>query len=431
MSAPPQARTRLRRRTLIVLTVGQILGGLGIGAALSVGALAANDLAGAAWSGIASTVMTLGAGVLAVPLARLADRRGRRISLSTAALVAAIGAMVCVLALAVSNVILLFAGLGLLGASTAAALQSRFAATDLASVRSRGRDLSLVVWSTTIGAVIGPNLAEPGNVLGAALGLPPLAGVFVFPLVAQLLATGLYQVWLRPDPLLESRRLPPGESMMDSAVDPGLGDLRLVRLAIVTVGLSHGTMVALMSMTPVHLVHGGATLSVVGLTISLHIAGMFALSPVFGVLADRLGRIPTIVFGQLTLVAAAVITALGAHQTSTVVLGLILLGLGWSASTVAASALLNDAAPADRRVPLQGRSDLVMNLSGAVGGGVSGPMLAWLGYPGLSWSLVFPVVAVLAALLIARLRAGDGLPRMHRRRPSAAPGPAAPPTQMP
>src|ERR687896_263460 len=113
MSAPPQARTRLRRRTLIVLTVGQILGGLGIGAALSVGALAANDLAGAAWSGLASTVMTLGAGVLAVPLAKLADRRGRRISLSTAALVAAIGAMVCVLALVVGSVVLLFAGLGL------------------------------------------------------------------------------------------------------------------------------------------------------------------------------------------------------------------------------------------------------------------------------------------------------------------------------
>ena len=191
-------------------------------------------------------------------------------------------------------------------------------------------------------------------------------------------------------------------------------------------------MVALMSMTPVHLVHGGATLSVVGFTISLHIAGMFALSPVFGVLADHLGRIPTIVLGQLMLLASAAITALGSHQTSTVMLGLILLGLGWSASTVAGSALLNDAAPADRRVPLQGRSDLVMNLAGAVGGAASGPMLAWLGYPGLAWSLVVPVAAVLAALLLATTeggrrpvggRSGPSVSRANRRRPAAAVSP--------
>ena len=145
MGGQSEALIRLRRRTLLVLTVGQILGGLSIGAALSVGALAVNDLAGAAWSGLAATVMTLGAGVLAIPLAQLADRTGRRVSLSTAALIAGGGALVCVLALSLSNVVLLFAGLGLAGAATAAALQSRFAATDLASEGSRGRDLSLVV----------------------------------------------------------------------------------------------------------------------------------------------------------------------------------------------------------------------------------------------------------------------------------------------
>ncbi len=389
---------RLRRRTLVVLTVGQIFGGLGVGATLSVGAVAANELAGAAWSGIAATVMTLGAAVVAVPLAQLADRKGRRVSLSTAALMAAAGAAVCVLALSAGSVVLLFTGLGLIGAATAAGLQSRFAATDLASVTSRGRDLSLVVWSTTIGAVTGPNLAEPGNVLGAALGLPPLAGVFLFPVVSQLLAAGAYLVWMRPDPLLESRRLTaladPGRSRQ-APTDGGLGNPTLVRVAIATLALSHAAMVALMSMTPVHLVHGGATLSVVGFTISLHIAGMFALSPMFGVLADRLGRFPTIVMGQAMILASAIITAVGAHHTGVVMLGLTVLGLGWSASTVAGSALLSDAAPAAQRVRLQGRSDLVMNLAGALGGAVSGPILALLGYTGLAWILLLPVTAVL------------------------------------
>ena len=413
-----------------MLTIGQALGGLGLGAALSVGALAASDLAGAAWSGLAATVTTLGAGVLAVPLARLADRRGRRISLSTAALISAAGALVCILGLAASSVITLFVGLGLIGSATAAALQSRFAATDLATPASRGRDLSLVVWSTTIGAVIGPNLAKPGDLLGAAIGLPPLAGVFVFPLIAQLVAAGVYTVWMRPDPLLESRRLADvvnRESSDTGTVDPPRGDPALVRLAVLTVSLSHGTMVALMSMTPIHLVHSGATLSVVGFTISLHIAGMFALSPVFGILSDRLGRFPTIVAGQVLLLASAVITALGSHQTRVVMLGLILLGLGWSASTVAGSALLSDAAPAGSRVQLQGRSDLAMNLAGAVGGAASGPLLALLSYAGLAWTLLLPVALVLLATLTAaaRIRGGRSGPDSPGRT-EAARTPAGP-----
>ena len=244
---------QLRRRTLVLLSVGQILGGLGVGPRSRSG-LAASDLAGAAWSAIGATMTTLGAAVLAIPLAQLADRSGRRVSLSTAALIAAAGAVVCVLGMSVGSVVLLFAGLGLIGAAAAGGLQSRFAATDLAEPANRGRDLSLVVWSTTIGAVMGPNLAEPGNILGAALGLQPLAGLFLFPLVAQLLAAAAYLIWMRPDPLLVSRRLAAVPDLTPTSgprIVVGPGSPTLVRVAIVTVSLSHATMVALMAMTPV------------------------------------------------------------------------------------------------------------------------------------------------------------------------------------
>lgn len=396
---------RLRRRTLGLLAAGQILGGLGTGAALSVGALAAYDLAGETWSGMAATMSTLGAAALAIPLARLADRHGRRISLSTAALVAALGLVLCVLGVALSLVIVLFLGLAAAGAATAAALQSRFAATDLAAPATRGRDLSLVVWSTTIGAVIGPNLAQPGETLGQALGLPGLSGVFVFAVAAQLLAASSYALFLRPDPLKVSRELQldrlrlPEDGEIVPAPDP-VGQPALVRLAILAVSLSHATMVALMAMTPVYLVHGGATLSVVGLTISLHIAGMFGLSPVFGVLSDRIGRIPTILLGQGLLMLAALTTALGSESHHLVMLGLFTLGLGWSASTVAGSALLSDAAPAADRVRLQGRSDLAMNLSGAIGGALAGPTLFLFGYAGLAWGLLLPIIVVVATSVL-------------------------------
>jgi MFS family permease len=391
----------LRRRTLALLATGQILGGLGTGAALSVGALAANALAGESWSGMAATMSTLGAALLAIPLARLADRRGRRISLSTAALIAAAGVALCVLGMVLGVVLILFLGLAGAGAATAAALQSRFAATDLAAPQSRGRDLSLVVWSTTVGAVIGPNLAEPGETVGRALGLPPFSGVFLFAVVAQLLAALAYAVFLRPDPLTVSKQLrldvPSAATVGDPEPAEVRGDPSLVRLAILATALSHATMVALMAMTPLHLMHGGATLSVVGLTISLHIAGMFGLSPVFGILSDKLGRIPTILLGQTMLVFAALVTALGAHSQPLVLTGLILLGLGWSASTVAGSALLNDAAPVADRVRLQGRGDLAMNLAGALGGALSGPVLALVGYTGLAWGLLLPIAVVVVA----------------------------------
>ncbi len=396
----------LRRRTLALLTIGQVLGGLGMGAAISVGALSANDLAGEVWSGFAGAVMTLGAAALAVPLARLADRSGRRLSLSTAAAIAAVGAAICVAAITIRSLPVLFVGLAMIGSATAAGLQSRFAATDLATSATRGRDLSLVVWSTTIGAVTGPNLAEPGNALGALFGLPELAGVFLFPVATLTIAAIVYLVGLRPDPLLESRRLAAVElasgRLGTEPLPQRIGDATLVKVAIVAISLSHATMVALMSMTPVHLVHGGATLSIVGFTISLHIAGMYALSPVFGILSDRLGRLPTIAVGQLLLIGSAVITALGSHQIPVVMLGLIMLGLGWSASTVAGAALLTDAAPPAQRVVWQGRSDLSMNLAGAVGGAASGPLLALFGYSGLAWILLIPVAGVLAGLVVGR-----------------------------
>jgi len=389
----------IRRRSNAVIIAGQALAGIGMGATFSAAALLATDLSGSpAWSGTATTMSTLGAAAAALPLAALARRSGRSPALATGALIAAAGGIAGVTATALGLFPLFLVAMGMLGVGTAVNLQSRFAATDLSEPGSRGRDLAIVVWATTIGAVVGPNLITLGDELGQTLGLPPLGGVFLFTIAAQLVAVLLYWFGLRPDPLRTAQRL--GVERGETAIEEGLGDPSGVRTAIITLAFSHATMASVMSMTPVHLVDHGATLVIVGLTISLHVAGMYGLSPLWGVLSDRVGREPVIGLGQGLLLAALLMTSFGAESSGWVLAGLILLGLGWSASTVAASGLVTDCAAPARRTIVQGRADLSMSLAGAVGAGGAGAVLALLGYRGLSFAAMALVAVVLGVLAL-------------------------------
>ncbi len=394
---------RIRRRSHVAIISGQALAGVGMGATFSAGALLATQLSGSpAWSGTATTLSTLGAAAAAIPLARLAERSGRSPALATGAVVAALGAVVGIVASAAGLFPLFLVAMALLGVGTAVNLQSRFAATDLSEPARRGRDLSVVVWSTTLGAVLGPNLIEPGDVLGRSIGFPPLSGVFLFALAAQIVAVAVYVVVLRPDPLRTALRL--GVERGATEVETGVADRGGVVTGILTLALSHATMVSVMAMTPVHLVDHGATLQIVGLTISLHVAGMFALSPLWGVLSDRLGREPVIALGQGMLLASLFMTSFGAEHSGWVLTGLIFLGTGWSAATVAASGLVADSADPLRTTVVQGRADLSMSLAGAIGAASSGVVLAAIGYAGLSLVATALVGVVLIALAVRTVR---------------------------
>lgn len=383
---------------------GQVLAGIGMGSTLSVGAILATELSGSAgWSGMAATLSTLGAALAALPLAHLAKSRGRSWSLATGAWIAALGAILAVTATLTSWFPLLLIALALIGVGTAVNLQARFAATDVSEPSHRATDLSLVVWATTVGAVSGPNLIGPGSALGLWLGLPELAGPFVITGTAQVLAGLIYRFGLRPDPL-EMSSLWAEEFTHHSEPTTSADHPVNRRTAFVSISLSHATMVAVMAMTPVHLVDHGATLVIVGFTISLHIAGMYALSPLFGLVADRVGRIPTILLGQFLLAASLLATGFGSESEGWVIVGLILLGLGWSAATVAGSALLTESTPPDRRTRTQGLSDVVMSGSGALGGALSGVILLMVGYDGLSFMALALVLAIVVRVVFGQLR---------------------------
>ena len=390
------ALNRLQNRTVRVLALGQILGALAYGVTISIGALLAAEVSGNdSLSGLAVATLTLGAAIAAMPLAALANRRGRRWSLGLGNGIALLGIVIILYAASINHFGILLVGFVLVGSGNAGNLQARFAATDLATHNRRARDLSLVVWATTIGAVLGPNLQAPGAVIGSVLHMPPLTGAYVFSIVAQLACLLVFVLGLRPDPLKVARQLDAKRGPNDAHLTDHRDRPWLARYAILAVAASHAVMVSVMSMTPIHMQHQGATLTLIGITISLHVAGMYALSPVFGALADRWSRVAVIVLGQAQFVVSLGLVFLFPENQLAVTIALILLGTGWSASTVAGSALLSDASALQFRTKRQGRSDAIMSLTGAVSAVLAGIVLSSIGYSGLALLAMIAVLAVL------------------------------------
>ncbi|MEU4775102.1 MFS transporter [Micromonospora sp. NPDC023644] len=408
----------IQRRTLRLLFVTQIIGGIGVTIGVAVGALLASDIAGTAVAGLVSSAAVVGGALLAVPVTRIMTVRGRRPGLVVAYLTGAAGGALVVLAAVTRWVPLLFLGMLLFGGGNAANLQARYTAVDLAVPARRGRQLSLIVWATTIGAVAAPNFASLADRTTSGWGLPTLAGPFAFSAVALVLAAGAILALLRPDPLLTARRLaaagpagatatpvvaPPSTARRAAGMRAAWTVVRArpaARLGIVAVAVGHLVMVAVMVMTPVrlHEWHDDAdVLRVVGLVLSLHIAGMYALAPVAGWLTDRVGRRAVILGGVGLLLAACAVAGTAGHHTARLSAGLFLLGLGWSGTMVAGSTLLSESVPVGIRPSVQGLSDLTMGLAGAAAGAVSGFVVEAAGYPvltGLAAVAVLPLVTL-------------------------------------
>ncbi|MFF0860640.1 MFS transporter [Nonomuraea sp. NPDC003560] len=402
----------VQRRTLVVLSAAQIVGGVGVAVGLALSSVVVDELSGSTViSGFAGTATVLGAALLALPTARLSSLGGRRVGLSLTYLAALAGCALSVAAISLGNWPLLLAGLVLVGGGSAGSLAARYSATDLSPQGHSARHLSLVVWASTVGSVAGPNLAEPADRIGIEAGLAAKAGPFAFAALAFAVALVIIIGGLRPDPLKLAREL-------DGAPEPGPGRHRTIRTglrtlretpmarrALVMIAVAHTAMVSIMSMTPVKLHHDGSNLNVIGLVISLHIAGMYMLSPVVGWLADRAGKVPVLVLGSVLLLAAAVLAGTAGHRVWQVTTALVVLGLGWSCGLVAGSALVTESVPIDRRPAVQGLSDLLMNVCGATGTIIAGAIVGILSYGVLG--LVVGVMVTLAGLWLVSARYRD------------------------
>jgi len=404
----PRRLPALRRRMVWTLFAVSALGSTGYIAAVTAGTLAAAEIAGsAAPGGLPTATSTLGTAAAASLLSLLMLRVGRRPGLLLGILVGTAGGAVALSGVLAVSMPLLLAGSALAGFANGAGQLGRYVAADLVPTDRRARTIGTVVWGSTIGAVAGPNLVAPAGAAAESFGLPPLAGTYLVTLGFIGLAWIIVFVFLRPEPyrLADASALAPHpEGTVPSSVATLMRRPSVV-VALVTLAAGQVVMVLIMTMTPLHLTDHGHGLETVGLVLSAHTFGMFALSPISGRLTDRFGSPRIIAAGLVTLAVAALIAA-GAPPDGGpwLTLALFLLGYGWNLGFVAGSSMLTGGLTLGERTRVQGVADGMIWTSAALASLSSGLIVAGASYTTLGLLGVGLLIPP-AALLLARRRA--------------------------
>lgn len=399
-------QAEVHKRTLTVVIVSQILGGAGLAAGISVGALLAQDMLGSdSLSGVPAGLFTLGSALAAYTVGRSTQSFGRRLGLAYGFIAGGLGALGVVIAAISENIPLLFIALFIYGSGTATNLQARYAGTDLAPADKRGFGTSVAMVATTIGAVAGPNLIGPMGRLAESLGVPALAGPFMLAALAYSSAGVVLFVFLRPDPYLLAKQIERDQDARDPSRVAGETTIEIPRIGTaayiggLVMVLTQLVMVVIMTMTPIHMRAHDHNMDAIGMVIGLHIGAMWLPSLVTGILVDRYGRTPMVVAAGFTLLAAGLLAALTpADSLVGLTLALVLLGLGWNFGLVAGTALVVDATVPLNRPQTQGKIDVFIALAGAAGAAISGFVLHIT-----SFQLLSIVAGVLSLVLIPAL----------------------------
>ncbi|MEQ6049119.1 MFS transporter [Lysinibacillus capsici] len=386
----PEKLKNLYRRVLIVVSLSQIFGGAGLAAGITVGALLAQQMLGTdAYSGVPSALFTLGSAGAAFIVGKLSQRYGRRIGLSTGFIVGGLGAIGVVLATLMNSIVLLFASLLIYGAGTATNLQARYAGTDLANNKQRATAISTTMLMTTFGAVLGPNLVEWMGKVALSIGIPALAGPFLLSALAFIMAGLVLFTMLRPDPLEIAKAIEAHKQKMNKENQtpsmPISSNKRGLAVGATVMVLTQIVMVAIMTMTPVHMKHHGHGLAEVGIVIGFHVGAMYLPSLVTGILVDKIGRTAMSIASGITLLLAGVVAAFAPSDSMVLlIVALSLLGLGWNFGLISGTAQIVDATEPSTRAKTQGKMDVFVALAGASGGALSGMVVANSSYAVLS-----------------------------------------------
>jgi MFS family permease len=312
--------------------------------------------------------------------------------------IGAAGALVAGVAVVLASFPLFIAATAAMGCANAANQLSRYTAADMYPESGRASAIGVVVWGSTLGSIVGPNLITLSGNIAEGFNLPRLAGVYGVPILFVTAAALLTLVTLRPAP----ESLAPQRARVAGRISASLGEmLARPRIFAAVIALIAGqvVMVLVMTMTPLHMADHGHGLAAVGLVISGHTFGMFAFSPISGWLAGRFGT-PIIIAAGLALSAFSSVLAAVAPPDGGAILfiALFLLGVGWNLSFVAGSALLTEGLDGAERTTLQGATDAMIWSSAAAAALGSGIVVAAASYTALGLLgaalILFPVLAM-------------------------------------
>ena len=396
---------KIYKRTLIIVCISQIFGGAGLAAGVTVGALLAQQMLGSeSVTGLPAALFTLGSAIAALLVGRLSQRFGRRIGLTAGFITGGVGAIGVVIAAITNNIFILLPSLLVYGAGTATNLQARYAGTDLANKNQRATAISIAMVSTTFGAVAGPSLVGVMGNFANSIGVPALAGPFILSSIAFILAGLVVYILLRPDPLIFARFIESNKRENEVIEDNKSHTIQSNKKRGIVVGasimvLTQIVMVAIMTMTPVHMKHHGHNLSDVGVVIGFHIGSMYLPSLVTGILVDKIGRIAMSIAAGITLLFAGLFAAMAPSDSMVfLIIALSLLGLGWNFGLISGTAQIIDSTNSSTRAKTQGLIDVFIALAGASGGAMSGMVVANSSYATLALTggtlslLLIPVV---------------------------------------
>ncbi|WP_230986814.1 MFS transporter [Cohnella fermenti] len=413
----PEKQRQLHARTLRVVIVSQIFGGAGLAAGITVGALLAQAMLGTdRYSGVPTALFTLGSAIAALLVGRLSQRLSRRVGLAAGFMAGGIGAIGVVGAAILDSIPLLFLSMLVYGGGTATNLQARYAGTDLALPAHRAQAVSMAMVFTTFGAVAGPNLVTATGRFAASVGAPPLSGPFMLAALAYIAAGIVLLLFLRPDPLIVAKAIAEDQFLQGAAVaqhdQPAAqeqkGNAKGIVIGATVMLLTQVVMVAIMTMTPVHMKHHGHSLGEVGLVIGLHVAAMYLPSPLTGYLVDKFGRTMMSYMAGLTLLLSGLLAALAPGDSMILlVAALALLGLGWNFGFISGTAAIVDATAPRERAKTQGSIDVLVALGGASGGALSGMVVAQTSYATLSLSGAILSLLLIPFVIWSRANRGD------------------------
>ena len=408
-SAPVDPLGALRRRTVGVLFAGVALGSTGHIAAVTVTSIVALELSrDRTLAGLPAAAVVFGAAIGATILGAIMGRWGRRPGLVSGYLVGLVGALIAIVGIVAQSFPILLAGCLAIGFGNSSNQLSRYAAADMYPARRRASAIGIVVWASTVGAVLGPNLVEVSGNVAVSLGLPRLSGPYLVPLVLVAIAALLSFLLLRPDPHeLADEKIDVGQVSRPPAQLGAVLRRPAVALAVVALIAAQFVMVLIMTMTPLHMTDHGHNLSAVGLVISAHIFGMFALAPLSGRLTDRFGPLATTAAGFVLILGSALLSAVAAPAEQLVLLvALFLLGWGWNLGYVAGSTMLTGGVSSTERARIQGVADALIWSTSAVASIGSGLLLGAAGFASLGILGAIIVGLVGGVLLLGRRALG-------------------------